>query len=372
MVGGTTVGIIGAGFYSSNPFVIKARRMDLSNLITVQRVNSTLLQFNTLQASGAQSGVMFEFMANGEQYTSIPTPFAYYSPPVVTSIFPHAGPVSGGTTVIVTGYFYNTGIVRAMFGGAGPIACVYVNSSQVVCVSPQSGAAGSGDLSIAVDTNDNAVIVYSTATAGSPWMYYADPVLTLMNPPLGMRGNLVSIVGSGFVATPDGMSVIIGSIAFPCKITTATMLSCVVPSLPPAIYGVKLSLNTQNFHACAEPFVVYRQPDFTMAPTLSPQHGFALVVLTAQNASLGAGVMNIFGGFVNSSRQNYMVVRIGSELLSATLIDYLHARVWTTPFPSTATQAVSLSLNGQNFTSSLPLALYGVRCAFFVVVCACV
>lgn len=365
--GGTTVVIVGAGFYSSNPYVIKARRVGYPSVMSVVRASAALLQFNALRStpfsgeSSPESGVRFEFNANGQQYTEIPTSFVYYAPPNVTSIFPHAGPVSGGTIVTINGYFYNTGVVQAMFGAAGPVRCTYVHLNQVVCVSPRGSVGSNLQLAVTVDTPDNSVVVYSIFSPGSSWMYYDDPVLSLMSPPLGMKSTVVGIMGTGFVNTPEGMNVTIGANVFPCYISTPTLVTCSVPPLSPAVYRVQLSLNRQQFHECTDAFIFYQQPVFTMTPTLTPQHGFGRIILTAVNTSLGTNVMNVFGGFVNSSRQNYMFVRVGPELLPAYHIDYLRASVLTTPFASTATVGVSLSLNGQNFTTlSLPVRVYGM------------
>ena len=116
--------------------------------------------------------------------------FTYVAAPTVTAISPASGPISGGTTVTITGTgFATAGAVK--FGAT--VAAYTINSNtQITATSP----AGTGTIDVTVTTSGGT----SATTAGDQFTYVGAPTVTAVSPASGPTsgGTTVTITGTGF------------------------------------------------------------------------------------------------------------------------------------------------------------------------------
>ena len=96
--------------------------------------------------SEAKTGIPFEVSLNGVDWTDTKLTYSYYEEPIITSMFPDAGPASGGSEV------YFTGINFPNLGNADDFNCRFtpinvqmppkyssgkwVNSTTIYCATP--------------------------------------------------------------------------------------------------------------------------------------------------------------------------------------------------------------------------------------------
>jgi hypothetical protein len=146
--------------------------------------------------------------------------YTYAATPTLTSIAPGQGPVSGGTTVILTG----TGLTgaSAVTFGSTPATSFTVNSAtQITAVTP----AGTGSVACTV-----------TAPGGTSnsvfYTYVAAPVLTALTPTQGPTdtGASVTLTGSGLTTTT---AVRFGVTPAAFTVLSGTTVVALAPAGPP-------------------------------------------------------------------------------------------------------------------------------------------
>ena len=122
--------------------------------------------------------------------------FTYVNAPTVTGVNPNAGPVAGGTVVVITGTDF-TGVSAVNFGGTAA-AVYHVDSPTQITATTAAASAGTVDVMVTA--------VGGTSAANPPndrFTYAAVPVITGISPNAGPAsgGTVVVITGSGFL--PD-------------------------------------------------------------------------------------------------------------------------------------------------------------------------
>jgi hypothetical protein len=74
--------------------------------------------------------VLAQVSFNNRTWTSLPFNYTYYDPPVPLSTTPMLGPMGGNTSIVIQGYdFFDTGVVRAKFGGGNNVSFSGTESS---------------------------------------------------------------------------------------------------------------------------------------------------------------------------------------------------------------------------------------------------
>jgi len=123
--------------------------------------------------------------------------------PTVTSITPEHGPVTGGTTVEITGKNLG-GVVGALFGTTPSPLVTPVSQREVLAVSPP----GVGTVDIMVTTGS----VTSAGVTADQFTYVTTPSIQSVRPRAGttLGGNRVTIAGAGFAGAT---AVSFGSVA---------------------------------------------------------------------------------------------------------------------------------------------------------------
>ena len=158
-----------------------------------------------------------------------------YPAPAVTSLSVHSGTTAGGTALLIRGSFYATGFVWLQMNGTGtPTVCALRNSSAVSCSAPKVALPGHTALTLSIDPAGSvAALEYVPVVAA--FVYYAPPVCAALTPPLGPidGATLVVLEGTGFIATPEGVSVTFGgAVASSCVIRSPTSMACTAPPAP--------------------------------------------------------------------------------------------------------------------------------------------
>eukprot|EP01104_Vermistella_antarctica_P021228 TRINITY_DN944_c0_g1_i1.p1 TRINITY_DN944_c0_g1~~TRINITY_DN944_c0_g1_i1.p1 ORF type:complete len:806 (+),score=134.52 TRINITY_DN944_c0_g1_i1:321-2738(+) len=99
--------------------------------------------------------VNFSITEDGERVSPTQgTNFTYYPVPIVTGVTPPEGPLTGGTSVVVTGDgFFESRFLYCRFGNLNPTLASYVSSTTVTCSSPATQY--SSETSVAVEVSED-------------------------------------------------------------------------------------------------------------------------------------------------------------------------------------------------------------------------
>ncbi|WP_245560436.1 IPT/TIG domain-containing protein, partial [Nocardia asiatica] len=172
--GGNSVVITGSGF--SGPLTVR-----FGNTATIFTVNSPT-QITAIAPPG--SGTV-QVTVTGSGGTSNGVSYTYAGVPSLTSISPTTAPVTGGTTVVLTGTGLST--ATAVNFGATPATSFVVNSdTQITAVVP----AGTGTVQVTVTTAGG-------TTNGVPLTYVGVPALTTAVPNVGPVTGGTTVVLTG-------------------------------------------------------------------------------------------------------------------------------------------------------------------------------
>lgn len=114
-------------------------------------------------------------------------PFYYLSPPIVTSLSPKSGPITGGNIVIINGFNLTT-TVSVIFGANSAVTTI-INDGQISVVVP--AGISPGEVPVIVTTNGG-------TTGGLKYTYLDAPTIETISPSSGstLGGNVVTIKGS--------------------------------------------------------------------------------------------------------------------------------------------------------------------------------
>ena len=128
----------------------------------------------------------------GASATSPADQFTYDTVPTVSSVFPNAGPIAGGTSVTITGTGF-TATSAVDFGATSATSFSVTSLTTITAVSP-AGSAGTVNVTIT-----NPIATSATGT-GDQFRYDAAPTVTSVSPNAGRTGgaNVVTITGTGF------------------------------------------------------------------------------------------------------------------------------------------------------------------------------
>ena len=189
LAGGTTIALTGTGF------VAGATSMSVGGVAatSVSVASSTSLTAVTpVHAAGAVS--VSVTTAGGS--ATINGAYTYRAVPVVSSVSPSSGSISGGTTISVSGSGFVAGATSVSVGGT-PATYVSVTSSTTLTAVTPAHVAGSQ--TVAVTTAGG------TGTLASGFTYAVttpQPTLVSVSPSSGtiVGGTAVTLSGSGFLA----------------------------------------------------------------------------------------------------------------------------------------------------------------------------
>lgn len=140
--------------------------------------------------------------------------------PVVTSVSPASGTVSGGTTVVITGQYF-TNATSVTFGSTEAASFTVDSDTQITAVTP-AHAAGPVGVIVTTPAGTSNTDVTFTFTGGPP-------TITSVSPSSGPTagGTTVTVTGTNFLGATQ---LTIGGTAVPFTIHSATSISFVTPA----------------------------------------------------------------------------------------------------------------------------------------------
>ena len=214
--GGTSVVITGTGFGGASAVYFGAYP------VTIYTINSStqISTFSPAQAAGTVDVTVTTSL--GTSATSGADQFAYEAAPSVSALSPVAGPLSGGTTVAVTG----TGFSGASTVDFGVYSATYtvISSTQISATSP-AHSAGTVDLTVTTPVGASAL------SAADHFAYEAVPTVSALSPLAGplAGGTTVAVTGTGF----SGASAVdFGAVAATYTVSSSTQISATSPAAP--------------------------------------------------------------------------------------------------------------------------------------------
>lgn len=209
--------------------------------------------------------------------------------PVVSGVSPAAGPLSGGTTVTISGSGF-TGATAVDFGGIAAKAFTVVSDSRITAWSPAQ-AAGLEDVTVTTADGQSATV------PADQFSYDAIPVITGISPSAGPPGGgtSVTITGSGFT----GVSAVeFGAVPAPrFRFVSDSEITVIAPPQNPATVdiavrtpgGVSLPTSADEFTYTPLPV-----PSVTgVSPAAGPAAGGTSVTITG--TALGNATAVKFG-----------------------------------------------------------------------------
>uniref|UniRef100_UPI000593C224 IPT/TIG domain-containing protein n=1 Tax=Nocardia exalbida TaxID=290231 RepID=UPI000593C224 len=206
--GGNSVVITGTNF--TGPLTVR-----FGSTATLFTVNSPTQI--TATAPGGSPGTV-QVTVTGSGGTSNGVSYTYAGVPSLTSLNPSSGPVTGGTTVVLTG----TGLATTSavtFGGTPATSFTVNSNTQVTAVAP----AGTGTVQVTVTTAGG-------TSNGVSYTYVAVPTLSSVVPNSGPAagGTTVVLTGTGFTgATAVTFG---GTPATSFTVNSSTQITAVAPA----------------------------------------------------------------------------------------------------------------------------------------------
>jgi hypothetical protein len=222
--------------------------------------------------------------------TSNPLAFAYYAAPSVTGVTPTQGPVSGGTTVTVTGNDL-LGATAVRFDGIAASSFTVNSATQITAVSPPHAA---GEAEVTVTTPGG------TSNPDNPQAYFyyaATPSLLAVTPPSGPTtgGTTVILTGNDLLGATavrfDGIA------ASSFTVDSATQITAVSP--PHAAGEAEVTVTTPGGTSNPGSYVYLTIPTLlSLTPAQGPTHGGTVITLTGTGL---AGTTDVRFGFTPTS-----------------------------------------------------------------------
>lgn len=216
--GGTTVSIVGDGFFSGMTVTIGDGSCDDVTVVSPTQLTCT----TPVGALGAVDVTVTTSVDSGTAADA----FTYVSAPTVSGTGPSGGPLAGGTTITVDG----AGFVAGMTISVGGIECTNVTVISPTSATCQTPAGPAGPADVVVTTPSG------TATDTGGFTYAEAPTISGVSPAGGPPAGetTITIDGDGFF---DGVTVTVGGdTCTDVVVISATQLTC---KTPPGSAGVK-------------------------------------------------------------------------------------------------------------------------------------
>ena len=228
----------------------------------------------------------------GTSATSAADQYTFVSgPPVVTGVSPNFGPVTGGTTVTITGTNF-TDANAVVFGPANPATTfTIVNFTTIVATAP-IGQLGVYDVQVSNPSGTSGTVTADQYTYTSPPV----PTVTGVSPASGPStgGTAVTITGTGFAGA---LSVNFGS-GNPSATYTVSSSSAITATAPPGPLGtvdVTVTSAGGTSVASAADEYTYVAPPAPTVTGVSPGTGPIGTLLTITGTNLSGATAVDFG-----------------------------------------------------------------------------
>jgi hypothetical protein len=333
--GGTTVTLSGQAFIGVSKVLFAGVEasftVDSESLITAISP-SCLPSTACAQSSNAFGAPITVITPAGSVTTPTTAEFAYQAS--ITSVSPSSGPLSGGTSVTVTGAGFETGAnSRFRFG---TLPAVNAQCSSTTLCTMLTPAQGPGSVEV----------TYSgSLPANSGRFTYTGPSITSLNPNVGpeIGGIVINLVGTGLAS---GMTVKFGGAsASNVTCTSETQCSAVLPPGNGSV-NVEVTVNGVTSVATAEDLFTYKPFPFgKMSPNSGSYLGGTSVTVTGGNFNPAAGATQFNFAFGSS-----LVPAKSVKCSSTTSCTMVTPAVPQDPDEHSAQSSVSVTANGLTLT----------------------
>jgi hypothetical protein len=257
---------------------------------------------------------------------SVSNIFSYvFPPPIVSSISPSSGSVSGGNSLIITGnYFTGT---SSVFIGTNPAVSYVVNSNtQITATTP-------GEIYTNTARNITVTTGQGTNTLSSAFLYLPNPVVLTVTPSTRniSGGGSIVITGLYFNNTSDVQLGTTSVTSF--TIDSTTQITAIVPT--GSFSGVPLDVNVitpQGTGTLTNGFTYYPTPTLiSISPNTITTSGGNTCILTGTNfvnvSSVKIGITPVTSYTVDSNTQITCVTPPGSVGPTTITVETSHGNV---------------------------------------------
>ena len=219
--------------------------------------------------------------------------------PTFSSISPNSGPMSGGTTVTITGSnFVSGGSFNVYIGGIPATSVHWVDSSHITAVTTSQSA---GDKNVQIRNNDGQEVFVANA-----FTYVAPPWFESITPSSGPQSGdtHVTIKGSNFISGGSFGVTICGNPASSVVRVDSFTITAVTPSCTGN--GAQLLVIRNNDGQQTTAAYTYNSPPtFTsISPNSGPTTGGTPVTITGGNFVSGGSFQVYIGGMPATSVQS--------------------------------------------------------------------
>ncbi len=284
---------------------------------------ATITMPTTVYIGLAVSGSGYLEPATFDSVTVTPTPS-------VSSVSPTIGPIGTSVTVTGTNFGATQGTSNVWFNGVPATSITSWSSGQIVALVPS--AATSGTATVIVTVNN-------IPSEGSQTFTVINPIITSLVPPAGEVGGTISVNGSGFGETQNGVVSING--------VTAS-----VQSWSDALVEVTVPSTTSG------PLTVSNDGVISNAITFTVSSAVAITSISPSSGVVGTPVTISGSGF--GATQSNSVVEFGGA--PATASSWTNSQIVAVVPPNAITGAVTVTVagitaTGPTFTVSFGMTL---------------
>ncbi|ROL45843.1 Fibrocystin-L [Anabarilius grahami] len=232
---GTVLTITGSGFDGGN-ITVKTGDVECS----VLQVTNTSITCQVGPASAGVHPVSLSFSVLGNAQYQNNSSFNFTHLLGVTSINPTTGSVAGGTILTVSGYGFSND--TAVTIGTQPCNIMEVELFQLRCIVP---AGSEGEQTVTLTTGEMTAISDGSFTYSNTLTALITSVSPQTTTVFGHR--ILTILGTNFEAQANGSSVLIGESECELLQWTNESITCLLPTLPPAMYNVRVRVGNQGY-----------------------------------------------------------------------------------------------------------------------------
>ncbi len=293
--GGTEVIITGTNLMGAS--VVKFGSMNATSFT----VDSATQITATSPAGTAGTVDITVTTAGGTSTTGASSQFTYVAAPTISNISPSAGPIDGGTTVIITGTNF-TGATAVKFGSTDATNYTVVSPTQITATAP-AGTAGTVDITVTTAGGT------STTGASSQFTYMLAPTVSNISPSAGPAagGTAVIITGTNLM----GASVVKfgGKNASGFTVNSPTQIIATAPAGTAGTVDITVtSAGGTSTTGASSQFTYVAAPTISnISPSSGPIAGGTTVIITGTNlmgaSAVKFGSTNAASFIVDSATQ---------------------------------------------------------------------
>jgi hypothetical protein len=308
--GGNTVTLTGSGFTGATGVFFGAVPATSFTVVSPTQINA-------VAPPGAAGAV--QVTVTGPGGTSNGVTYTYLAGPVLSGVSPGQGPVSGGTTVTLTGSGF-TGATAVKFGSVPAVSFSVVSASQITAVAPPESA---GPVQITVTGPGG-------TSNGVTYFYVGIPTLSAVDPGQGPAsgGTAVTLTGTNLLGATAVKFGTVNATSF--TVVSAIQINAVAP--PGSAGAVQVTVTTPGGTSNGVTYLYAPVPVLTSA-------------VPGQGPLGGGNTVTLFGSGLTTTN----AVRFGSTLAAFTVV----SDSWVTAIaPAGSAGAVNVTVSAEGGTSN--------------------